>query len=63
MIDHFVFPAKCRRAEFDEERDFVLKEMRRDIEKKYEIKFIEIGVDTDHAPFSVQSVPTYQVTK
>jgi len=34
-----------------------------EIEKRYEIKFVEIGVDKDHVHFLVQSVPTYSVTK
>ena len=33
-----------------------------EIEKRYEIKFLEIGVDKDHVHFLVQSVPTYSVT-
>jgi putative transposase len=33
------------------------------VEKRYEIKFIEIGADTDHVHFLVQSVPTYSVSK
>jgi len=34
-----------------------------EIEKRYEIKFVEIGVDKDHVHFLVQSVPTYSGTK
>ena len=34
-----------------------------DIEKRYEIKFLEIGTDKDHVHFLVQSVPTYSVKK
>ncbi len=33
------------------------------MEKRYEIKFVEIGVDKDHVHFLVQSVPTYSVTR
>ena len=32
-------------------------------EKRYEIWFLEIGVDRDHAHFLVQSLPTYSPTK
>jgi len=58
-----VFPAKYRRAVFDEQVDEVLREVCLEIEKRYEIKFVEIGVDKDHVHFLVQSVPTYSVTK
>ena len=47
---------------FDEQVDEVLREVCLEIEKRYEIKFIEIGVDKDHVQFLVQSVPTYSVT-
>jgi REP element-mobilizing transposase RayT len=33
------------------------------MEKRYEIKFVEMGVDKDHVDFLVQSVPTYSVTR
>ena len=63
LLYHLVFPAKYRRAVFDEQVDAVLKEVCLDIEKRYEVKFGEIGVDKDHVHFLVQSVPTYSVTK
>ena len=34
-----------------------------EIEKRYQIKFLEIGTDKDHVHFLVQSVPTYAVSK
>jgi len=33
------------------------------IGKRYQIKFLEIGIDEDHVHFLVQSVTTYNVTK
>jgi putative transposase len=48
---------------FYEQVDEVLREVCLDIEKRYEIKFIEIGVDKDYVHFLVQSVVTYRVTK
>ncbi len=42
---------------------FNLREVCLEIEKRYEIKFIEIGLDKEHVHFLVQSVPTYSVTK
>ena len=58
-----MFPAKYRRAVFDGQVDGVLKEVCLDIEKRYQVKFLEIGTDKDHVHFLVQSVPTYSVTK
>lgn len=63
LIYHFVFPAKYRRVIFDNEVDEVLREVCLEVEKRYEMKFLEIGVDKDHVHFLVQSVPTYSVTK
>ena len=63
LLYHLVFPAKYRRAVLDEQVDAELREVCLEIEKRYEIKFIEIGVDKDHVHFLVQSVPTYSVTK
>ena len=63
LIYHLVFPAKYRRAVFDDHVDDVLKDVCLDIEKRYQVKFLEIGTDKDHVHFLVQSVPTYSVTK
>jgi REP element-mobilizing transposase RayT len=52
------FQLSYRRAVFDEQVDAVLREVCLEIEKRYEIKFVEIGVDKDHVHFLVQSVPT-----
>jgi REP element-mobilizing transposase RayT len=40
-----------------------LRDVCLEIEKRYELKFLEIGIDKDHVHFLVQSVPTYSVTK
>ena len=34
-----------------------------EISERYEINFVEIGSDTDHVHFLIQSVPTYAPTK
>ena len=54
---------KYRRVVFDEHVDDVLKEVCLEIEKRYQVKFLEIGTDKDHVHFLVQSVPAYSVTK
>ena len=63
LMYHLVFPAKYRRAVIDGEVDGVLKETCIEIEKRYQVKFLEIGTDRDHVHFLVQSVPMYSVTK
>ena len=63
LLYHLVFPAKYRRAVFDEQVDSLLREVCLEMEKRYEIKFLEIGVDKDHVHFLVQSIPSYSVTK
>jgi putative transposase len=63
LLYHLVFPAKYRRAVVDEKVDVELKGVCLEIEKRYEVKFLEIGVDKDHVHFLVQSVPTYSVTR
>ena len=60
---HIVCPAKYRRAIFTEEVDKVLRDICLDIAKRYEIVFLEIGVDSDHVHFLVQSVPMYSPKK
>jgi len=47
----------------DQRVDEALKEICLDIEKRYQVKFLEIGTDKDHVHFLVQSVPTYSITK
>jgi REP element-mobilizing transposase RayT len=63
LIYHLVFPAKYRRAVVDEQVDITLKDVCLEIEKRYQMKFLEIGSDKDHVHFLVQSVPTYSITK
>ncbi len=63
LLYHLVFPAKYRKAVFDEKVDKELKEICLEIERRYQLKFLEIGTDKDHVHFLVQSVPMYSVTK
>ena len=55
---HLVIPAKYRGVVFDEAVDAVLRSTCIEIEKRYKIKFLEIGIDRDHVHFLVQSVST-----
>ncbi len=63
-----MFPAKYRRAVFDEKVDGELEgicsdEICLDMEIRYQLQFLEVGTDRDQVDFFVQSVPTYDVTK
>jgi REP element-mobilizing transposase RayT len=60
---HIVCPTKYRLVIFDERADLLLKEICLEIEKRYEIIFLEIGADKDHVHFLVQSVPMYSPKK
>ena len=60
---HIVCPAKYRKAIFGKNVDKELKKTCLEIAKRYEIDFIEIGVDKDHVHFLVQSVPMYSPKK
>ena len=63
LLYHLVLPAKYRRVVFDEQVDEVMKDVCLEIEKRYQVRFLEIGTDKDHVHFLIQSVPTYSVTK
>jgi len=45
LLYHLVFPAKYRRAVFDDQVDQVLQGVCLEIEKRYQLKFLEIGTD------------------
>ena len=62
LLYHFVCPAKYRRVVFSKAVDPTLKEVRLEIEKRYEIHFLEIGTEKDHVHFFVQSVPKMSAT-
>ena len=63
LLYHLVFPAKYRKAVSSEGLEEKLREVCVEIEKRYEIEFLEIGTDKNHVHFLVQSVPRYSVTK
>jgi len=63
LLYHLVFPAKYRRAVIGQKVDECIKGVCLEIERRYEIQFVEIGTDVDHVHFLVQSVPMYSVTE
>lgn len=62
MLYHFVCPAKYRRVVFSEPIDYSLRDICLGISARYDIAFIEIGVDKDHVHFLIHSVPMYSAT-
>ena len=63
IMYHFVCPAKYRRVVFSEAVDKGLKEICEEIEKRYDIRFLEIGTDENHVHFLIQSVPKLSPTQ
>ena len=63
LMYHVVCAAKYRRVVMSEQVDEVLRQACLEIEKRWEIRFLEIGLDRDHAHFLIQSVPTYSATR
>ena len=63
LMYHIVCPAKYRKSIFDKAVDRTLRDICLEISKRYEISFLEIGVDKDHVHFLVQSVPMYSPKK
>jgi REP element-mobilizing transposase RayT len=63
LLYHIVFPTKYRKVVIDQRIDILIKETCLEIEKRYEVHFLEIGTDRDHIHLLVQSIPTYNVTK
>ena len=63
LIYHLVFPLKYRKSVITKEIGEELKEICLEISDRYEVHFIEIGYESDHVHFLVQSVPNYSVSK
>ncbi len=63
LLYHIVSSAKYRKVVLTDQVDAVLVLTCEELEKRYDVRFLEIGTDNDHVHFLVQSVPTYSVTK
>ena len=57
LLYHIVCPAKYRRKVFTEAVERTLTDVCMGIAERYEMHFVEIGMDEDHVHFLVQSVP------
>jgi REP element-mobilizing transposase RayT len=63
LIYHIVCPTKYRRVVINNDVEKTIKETCEGIEDRFEIKFLEIGMEGDHVHFLIQSVPMYSPTK
>ncbi|WP_423999134.1 IS200/IS605 family transposase [Maribacter sp. IgM3_T14_3] len=57
LLYHFVCPIKYRRKVLSDAVSMTFKEVCLQIEERYEIHFVEIGLDGDHVHFLIQSIP------
>jgi len=64
LLYHLVCPAKYRRNVFKDVAgiDQEIKKNCLEIEKRYDIHFVEIGADQNHVHFLIQSVPMISPT-
>ena len=58
LMYHLVCAAKYRRVVMSAHVDEVLRQACLEIEKRWELRFLEIGLDRDHAHFLIQTVPS-----
>jgi len=63
LLYHFVCPAKYRKVVFDKTVDQTLVKICLEMEKRYEVHFLEIGTDRNHVHFLLQSVPMKSPTQ
>ena len=65
LLYHLVCPAKYRKDIFKDVTgvDNEIKQICLEIAKRYDIRFVEIGVDDNHVHFLIQSVPMYSPTQ
>ena len=63
LLYHLVFPMKYRREVLTKEIGESLQFICVGISERYEVQFVEIGYESDHVHFLVQSVPSMSVSK
>ncbi len=63
LLYHLVFPLKYRRSVITEEIGESLKDICIEISERHEMNFVEIGYESDHVHFLVQSVPSLSVSE
>jgi putative transposase len=63
LLYNLVFPLKYRKSVITEEIGEGLKQICIEISDRYEVHFIEIGYESNHIHFLVQSIPSYSFSK
>ena len=63
LLYHIVCPLKYRKSVITKEIGESLKEICLQISERYEIHFVEIGYESDHVHFLVQSLPKLSVSE
>lgn len=63
LMYHLVCAAKYRRVVMSAHVDEVLRQACLEIEKRWELRFLEVGLDRDHAHFLIQTVPSYSPSR
>ena len=63
LLYHIVIPLKYRKKAINKEVGETLIKICYGISERYEVQFVEIGYESDHVHFLVQSVPSYSVSK
>jgi REP element-mobilizing transposase RayT len=62
LLYHLVFPLKYRKKCLDEKSGETLKEICIAISERYEIQFLEVGYESDHVHFLIQTIPKLSVS-
>jgi len=57
LVYHLVCPIKYRRKIFTSDNEPTLKVLALELAKRYELHFLEIGIDADHVHFLIQAIP------
>jgi len=63
LLYHIVLPIKYRRKVITDAIGSSLKDICIEISERYEIIFLEIGYESDHVHFLIQSIPSYSVSE
>lgn len=63
LLYHIVYPLKYRKKVITTQIGESLKEICLEISERYEIHFVEVGYESDHVHFLVQSVPSLSVSE
>lgn len=63
LLYHIVFPMKYRRKVLTDESGLSLVKVCEEISERYEIAFLEIGYESDHVHFLIQSVPSLSLSQ